>query len=244
MPHGAEHPQDRPGQPGAAAMSREVAESVLRRHGMAAAGGLAPDELKRRWQELARRHHPDLGGDTRAMQEINAAYSALKPQTAGGARDTASPRVRGLPAWAWAGHAGGGTVPDELILRQDCSDRNFLKRRLWELSGRSSEEWTLWAFDGRDLLPPVVSYGSEAIFPEMADAMLRHGRRGFRTPRAVLAQAPHERYEVLVLHSDGRQHEPPAALSLSCPGGLARDRAFLIELPGRLDALAGAGRRA
>ncbi len=136
MPHSAQHPHDRPARP--APMSREAAEAILRRHGLDAKG-LAPDELKRRWQELARRHHPDLGGDTRAMQEINAAYSVLKPQTAGGARDTASPRVRGLPAWAWAGLAAGA-APDELILRQDCGDRNFLKRRLWELSGRSSEE--------------------------------------------------------------------------------------------------------
>ncbi len=242
MSHGAQHPQDRPGSP--APMSRETAERILRRHGLDAAG-LAPDELKRRWQELARRHHPDLGGDMRAMQEINAAYSSLKPQTAasGGTRDTASPRFRGLPVWAWAGHGAGGTVPDEVILREDYSDRNFLKKRLWELSGRCTQEWTLWAFDGQELLPPVVSYGSDAVFAEMAEAMMCHGRRGFRSPRAVLAQAPNERYEVLVLHSDGRPHEPPAALSLSRRGGLARDRAFLLGLPNRLDALAGIGPR-
>jgi hypothetical protein len=245
--HGAQHPNDRPGRPAAAPMSREAAEGILRRHGLDAAG-LAPDELKRRWQELARRHHPDLGGDMRAMQEINAAYSFLKPQApdpgpAGGAgvgrRDTTSPRVRGLPVWAWAGHGAGGTVPDEVILRDDYGDRNFIKKRLWELSGGSVEEWTLWAFDGQALLPPVVAYASAAVFPEMAKAMLRHGRRGFRAPRAVLAQAPHERYEVLVLHSDGRQHEPPVAMALSSTNGLARDRDFLFALPRRLDALRG-----
>jgi hypothetical protein len=228
-------------------MSRETAEAILRRYGLDAAG-LAPEELKRRWQELARRHHPDLGGDMRAMQEINAAYSLLKPSGAGadaspgGMRDTESPRFRGLPVWAWAGHGrdGGAAVPDEVILRGDYSDRNFLKRRLWELSGRSAEEWTLWAFDGQALLPPVATFGSEAVFAEMAEAMLRHGRRGFRTPRAVLAQAPDERYEVLVLHSDGQTHRPPPALQLSSPEGLARDRAFVLGLPGRLDALAAA----
>ena len=228
-----QYPHDRPA--AFAAMSREAAEAILRRHGLDAAG-LAPDELKRRWQELARQHHPDLGGDTLAMQEINAAYSVLKPLAARGGRDTTSPRVGGLPVWAWAGHASG-TVPDEVISRDDCSDRNFLKRRLWEVSGGSKEEWTLWAFDGRDLLPPVVAYASDAVFHEMAKAMLRHGRRGFRAPRAVLAQAPNERYEVLVLHADGWLWEPPVALSLSCPDGLARDRAFLMELPRRLDAL-------
>ena len=244
MSHSAQHPHERPCPP--AVMSREVAAAILRRHGLDAAG-LAPGELKRHWQELARRHHPDVGGDVHAMQEINAAYSFLKPQAvpaaaAGTARDTASPRVRGLPIWAWAGHGDGSTVPDEVILRNDYSDRNFLKKRLWELSGSSAEEWTLWAFDGQEMLPPVVAYCCDAIFPEMANAMLRHSRRGFRAPRADLAQAPNERYEVLLLHADGRSHEPPVALSLSSPDGLARDRDFLICLPERLDALAD-GRR-
>ncbi len=236
MSNGSKHPHERSAPP--AALSRDAAEDVLRRHGLDAAG-LAPDELKRRWQELARRHHPDLGGDERAMQEINAAYSFLKPLGPRTARDTASPRVRGFPAWAWAGHEGAGTVPDEVIAREDYSDRNFLKKRLWELSGHSKEAWTLWAFDGLEMLPPVVAYGSDAIFPEMAEAMLRHGRRGFRTPRAVLVQAPDQRYEALLIHADKRPCVPPVALPLSgAGGGLARDRAFLMELPGRLDSLA------
>ena len=238
MPHGAEHPQDHPATP--AGMSRDTAQGILRRHGLDTEG-LAPDELKRRWQELARRHHPDLGGETGDMQEINAAYSFLKPLAPAGARDTASPRVLGLPAWALAGHGAGAAMPDGVIARRDYSDRNFLKKQLWELSGRSSQEWTLWAFDGQDLLPPVVSYGSDAIFPDMAEAMLRHGRRGFRSPRAVLAQAADERHELLLLHSDGHLHEPPMALSWSSRGCLTLDRAFLMDLPGRLDALA-AGR--
>ena len=53
MSRDAQHPHgDRPGRP--AAMSREAAERILRRHGLDAAG-LAPAELRRRWQDLARR---------------------------------------------------------------------------------------------------------------------------------------------------------------------------------------------
>lgn len=233
MSHGGKHSHDQRPEP-AAPMSREAAQGILRRHGLDAEG-LAPAELKRRWQELARQHHPDLGGDVRAMQEINAAYSFLKPSS--GAGDSGCPRVRGLPAWAWAGHRDG-SAPDALILREDYTDRNFLKKRLWELSGRCTQEWTLWAFDGYELRPPVVTYGSDAILPEMAKAMLRHGRRGFRAPRAILAQAPEERFEVLLLHADGQAYAPPMPLSLSGADGLARDRAFVLGLPGRLDALA------
>ena len=34
------------------------------------------DEIKREYKQQARRHHPDLGGDLRTMQELNAAFDA------------------------------------------------------------------------------------------------------------------------------------------------------------------------
>src|SRR3712207_3157476 len=97
MSHGWNNPHQPPGSP--ESMSRETAEAILQRHGLDAAG-LEANELKRRWQDRPRRPHPDLGGDMQAMQEITAAYAFLNPR--GGAaptRDTASPRVRGLPVW-------------------------------------------------------------------------------------------------------------------------------------------------
>lgn len=36
-----------------------------------------PDEIKRRWRELARQHHPDLGGDTATAARLNALYRRL-----------------------------------------------------------------------------------------------------------------------------------------------------------------------
>lgn len=35
------------------------------------------EELKARYRELAKQHHPDLGGDTDTMQEINNEYATL-----------------------------------------------------------------------------------------------------------------------------------------------------------------------
>lgn len=38
-----------------------------------------PDEIRAAYRALVKEHHPDLGGDTRTMQQINAAYEiALK----------------------------------------------------------------------------------------------------------------------------------------------------------------------
>jgi hypothetical protein len=71
--------------------------------------------------------------------------------------------------------------------------------------------------------------------------------RGVPVPKSQNRRAdeksPNERYEALLLHADGRSHEPPVAVSLSSPDGLARDRDFLLGLPNQLDALAGVGPR-
>ena len=44
--------------------------------------GLPPDatpqQIKRRYRTLAKRHHPDRGGDQREMRRIIAAYECLK----------------------------------------------------------------------------------------------------------------------------------------------------------------------
>lgn len=35
------------------------------------------EELKKKYRRLAKQYHPDLGGDTKTMQDINAEYSTL-----------------------------------------------------------------------------------------------------------------------------------------------------------------------
>jgi hypothetical protein len=37
-------------------------------------GCFTEDDIKRRWRDLCKKHHPDLGGDLRTMQEVNAEY--------------------------------------------------------------------------------------------------------------------------------------------------------------------------
>jgi preprotein translocase subunit Sec63 len=37
----------------------------------------SPDQIKRRYRKLAKRYHPDCGGDPKQMQRIIAAYEVL-----------------------------------------------------------------------------------------------------------------------------------------------------------------------
>ncbi len=39
--------------------------------------GATPQQIKRRYRALAKRHHPDRGGDPQQMQRIIAAYEVL-----------------------------------------------------------------------------------------------------------------------------------------------------------------------
>jgi DnaJ-domain-containing protein 1 len=41
-----------------------------------------PEQIKRRYRTLAKRYHPDRGGDQRQMQRIIAAYEFLKKDNA------------------------------------------------------------------------------------------------------------------------------------------------------------------
>ncbi len=57
------------------------ARTLLQRQQALAVLGLpanaTPQQIKRRYRSLAKRHHPDHGGDQRQMQRIVAAYEFL-----------------------------------------------------------------------------------------------------------------------------------------------------------------------
>ena len=40
------------------------------------------EELKQQYRDLCFKHHPDMGGDTRTMQEINAEWAKIQAQAA------------------------------------------------------------------------------------------------------------------------------------------------------------------
>ena len=58
------------------ALQRQQALAIL---------GLPPDatpqQIKRRYRTLAKRYHPDMGGDPRQMQQLIAAYELLMKDT-------------------------------------------------------------------------------------------------------------------------------------------------------------------
>ena len=55
------------------------------------------EDVRARFKDLAKRHHPDLGGDTETMQSINAEYQAVMERLNGRSRDTSADSSK----WSW-----------------------------------------------------------------------------------------------------------------------------------------------
>lgn len=168
-------------------------------------------------RSLAKKYHSDVGGNDQTMANINAAYDVLT--SAGNRFDTDSgPSQRTRPAperepedpnatiWSQAGYSGGAPN-SRSIHRQDYTDMNYIKRRMWELSNHSKEEWTITGFDGHFLRNSLTVYGSPEIFDEMARAMVMWQTKGANSYkcRAVLVSRRRSKEEQLIW-ADGRSY--------------------------------------
>ena len=189
-------------------MSYPQAVGVFSRYGIPNAGQLDQSSLLAARTQLIRKHHPDVGGDADAAALINSAFDTLKK---GG--DRPSQTFRNEPEddedtpWVMAGYSGG--MRDSAhIYRQDYRDMNYIKKRMWELSGHKLQEWTIWGFDGSYLRGCITVYGSSDIFQEMAKAMIMWQTKGGNpyACRAVLVNRRREQ-EYFVIWADGRFYD-------------------------------------
>jgi hypothetical protein len=86
------------------------------------------DEVKAEYKRLAKQYHPDLGGDTATMQEINKAYAFASAKTIKGANLSSEAYRKAIEAiiyldgilielvgaWIWV---TGNTRPNKEILK-------------------------------------------------------------------------------------------------------------------------------
>ena len=141
------------------------------------------DELKKVYKHLAQKHHPDVGGDTRTMQEINAEYEArfevLKrsqneqaaEDTTGKARATTESagdfiaiidhllKLDGLEIelcgrWLWI---GGDTKKHKEALKA-CGCRGSSSKKLW--NWHVAEDGDKWHRGSKSMSQIRSKYGS------------------------------------------------------------------------------------
>jgi hypothetical protein len=119
-------------------------------------------------------------------------------------------------------------LADPTIRTEDFSDSNFVRKYIWEISGKpKSSPLTLWAFDGHKFTNSLVVYGLPKFHKEMAKAMLK--LYGARNPTAILLSAKGSN-KVGVICLDGRIFNQPIILTHQTDNP-ATDWAFIGELP-------------
>lgn len=172
---------------------------------------LGPQALRATRIRLMKANHPDTNphADVAAAQDINAAYDTLKGG-GGGYEEPATRRREPEPAepapWSYAGYSGG-MPPSSAIHKHDYRDLNFIKKRMWELSGQSREVWNISGFDGSFLRNSLSVYGSPEIFADMAEAMVTWQTKGGNAYdcRAVIVSRSRSR-EHLLIWADGKSY--------------------------------------
>lgn len=217
-------------------LTPDQARTILQSYG-ARREDLSPDKLRSTWIRLVQKYHPDrAGGDSQTLARINSAYDTLKNQgkpAASPSKDPASsapkePTSR-QPAWqtdprsAYNGWA-----------REDYTDLNWFKKRMWELSGQSKHRYTIWAYDGRYFRGAVTVFGSREIYQHMARAMVDHTTRGGnRYPVEAVFVQDNDHPEVLMLvWLNGKDLRPPVPLEHeSSNANPSNDQVFMKMLP-------------
>ncbi|MFN6955085.1 MAG: hypothetical protein ACK4PG_09845 [Acetobacteraceae bacterium] len=171
-------------------MTPRDAERVFADHGLDAAR-LDQDALRHAWLQATGGADPARDEDAARLDAAHAVLDrqvrATPPRPAGPPfaprPQFDDPKRDGFAVWAWAGV--DGQPASDRIERADCSDRNFVKRRMWELSGRRTDEWTIWPFNGHGFLAPLTVYATSDQFPDMVHAAQDFARVGGVPPVAV-----------------------------------------------------------
>jgi curved DNA-binding protein CbpA len=228
--------------------------------------GMDASALNQSRKRLIMKHHPDRGGSPGIAQNINAAYDMLikgpqrnyRQDTNTGSNPSGQwysgnrgrwedeyeqPQQQDddrYPIWAQAGWSGG-MKENGKIYRNNYTDMNFIKKSMWELSGKSTTEFTIEGFDGHFFRNTLTVFGSPQIFNYMAQAMIDWQTKGGNPYqcRAVFVH-PRRSKELLLIYADGKFYgdNPIPMEHESFNLNPSNDQQFVRKLPEILDHLA------
>jgi hypothetical protein len=193
------------------------------------------EELQKYRRDLIKLSHPDRPenqGKRVDLGAINAAFDVLKQS--GTLALNASYRSSIAPPWQPDKRSNNNRIQVE-----SYRDQNYLKKTMWELSGKSDEIFVLDAFGRQNFEGRTRVYGSAQIFDEMAQAMLVWNANGGKigATRAVFASSIRAPDTLNLIYADGRSHaRRPIPLKYNQAAGSPYNDKVLVErLPVILD---------
>jgi hypothetical protein len=216
-----------------------IVEAALRQLGLTyeTFAEMSPEALRKYWREMIKQAHPDLPQNRGRAQDpgaINAAYDVLKnahlerarmaPAAPAGWYDRASI----APPWQPDKHA-----KNHKIFVESYRDQNYIKKRIWELSNRSEEIYTIDAFGKTSFEGRTRVYGNQAVFDEMAKAMLVWNANGGnpKLTRAIFVSNSKQEDALYLIYADGKSlADNPIPLKFN-----RNDKSFQDKLPNILD---------
>lgn len=132
------------------------------------------------------------------------------------------------------------------IYRNNYTDVNFIKKTMWEKSGKQTKErWTIWGFDGNYLRGVVTVYGTLAIRSEMAKAMVIWQTLGSNhyPCHGVILTSDRMPKKVLLIWANGDLDEPLEIEHNSFNANPGNDRSFMNELRRKVEEIGDAHQR-
>jgi hypothetical protein len=219
-------------------MLSQQAIDIFKKYGVDVTG-MPLDQIRKSRNALLQKHHPDTGGTMEAAQDINAAFDLLKNKNPYLLKPTLQPKPQPQPIpneWIWAGYSGEYT-PNSAISRSDFTDINFIKKSMWELSGKTNEEWTIFGYDGILFTNTIKVYGSSKIFYYMTIAMVDFQTKGSipLSCRAVFVRQGTS-HDLYLIYENGKHHDqnPIKFVLHSRDLDHINHTKFMQELPGLL----------
>ncbi len=161
----------------------------------------SPDDLKRRYRELALKYHPDKPqGNTEEMKAINNAYEALQnygaapyrpPEQSGYGQhyQPHQPRERNIPEWETDERSSYHEVG------QDWRNLNRCKKDIYEHAQQFGDVQpiTFWAFDGsflRGVFTAKANEGSLGFAGEVMEFWNSRGANSYPTIAVLATTGP------------------------------------------------------
>lgn len=159
--------------------------------------GVSPTDdlstIKKAYRKLAMLYHPDRGGEEAKFKEVQNAWDMIQLQKRNGQSSFKPRNKQETPPWQ--------TDPRSTydVVGKDHRNLNFNMKYIYEKALEAEggdktklKRMTIWAFDGSFARGVFTVFGSDKVYPEMAEAMRiwnSHGGNPYQTEAILVSES-------------------------------------------------------
>lgn len=197
------------------ATSLPQAKAVFLKYGVDV-DGMTPENVKLGFRRLAKKYHPDIGGNAEVFKEISDAYDILSKY------DFSNEKI---------------SSSKPFMDRVGFKHKSYFQEKMEEISRgkKNRAQYTIWNFDGHFFRDVITVYGCPELFDEMVEAMLIW-KDSYFDCRAIFVQKSKNTKILQLIYLDGKIIHPPIELEHNYfNDNPSNDQQFVRKLPEMLD---------